>query len=523
MEKKLFKIRVREDVSLAIQFMNYLKPWPKVTLALYILAALIMGLSQGLAINLFSSNVSYLQGYLGVSLDQTLWINAAFYVSNITAIMILYKFRLLFGLKRFAELGLFLFLVCAGLQFLSDLEELTYLNRFLSGISTAPLNTLAVFYINERVKTRTQAITGLTLGMFGSQLAVPLSGILPWHIIETQYWSGVFIIDFIMALLCLMIIFFIPITPVPRENLFEKRDVLSYLSLMVFSSTLAIFFIREPVFYGDSNDTLDIYLIVSVMALIVLIANEFHRKNPILKIEWVFHPEMILFFCSLFFFRLILSETSLIIIPMITGSTVAGKADITVIYYAMAAGMIVGTAVVLLWMNEKNVILFQYLTLISSLWVLISDSQSGDYPGVENFIGSQFIMGLSSAIYIPSAIYYGFSRSVKYGKSQFMTFLLLFLGAQSIGSLIASAFINTMQKILKQRTLNSFGEYITPGIQRRILSARYQISADSTSTWVSNLSGLLAWHNCLIVLVGVTVVSMLILTLVQIYNRVKVK
>ncbi|MCW1874242.1 MFS transporter [Erwinia sp. INIA-01] len=506
---------IHNKESLAIQFGHFLSQHPKCEVFLYITAALILGLSQGFSINLFASNIASIQGYVGLTQDDMLLLNSVFYMSNLTAIMLLYKFRAFVGLKLFAELGLVMFLICSVLQLYSHNSIMAFITRFLMGISSAPLNTLAVFYVNEKIKSHRKILIGLTLGMFGSQLAVSFSSIVTNWIIDERYWTGVFVIDIFMALLSLVVIIFIPLTQTVKENMFECRDIVSYISLFIFTSSLSLYLISIVVYFGDDGDSLSFLLVISGLSLALLFANERHRKNPIVVFSWITKPEMFLFFCSLFVFRIIMSETNSIVVPLLMNNGTAGKADFPSIYLAFSAGLVFGTIMALRFISEKNVVAFQYITLWLCLFALISDYLSGDTPAPEEFIMGQFVMGVASALYISGAIYYGYTRALILGKSQFMSFLLIFLGAQSMGTLISNAVITAMHKIFSAEYIALLGDKITPGTVRRSEDLSPQFSADEGIKKLTQLADSLAWHDNMIVLMMLSLFSLVTLFLVR--------
>ena len=210
-----------------------------------------------------------------------------------------------------------------------------------------------------------------------------------------------------------------------------------------------------------------------------------------------------------------MSETNSIVIPLLMSSGIAGKADLLDIYLALSGGLLFGTMISLRYMNENNVVVFQYLALSLCIFALVSDYQSGDSPAPEDFIIGQFVMGMASALYVPGAIYYGFTRALKLGKSQFMSFLLIFLGSQSIGSLISNALTTVTHKIFSAKYLASLSDYVTPGTVRRSEDLPLLSSANEGVAMLTQLADSLAWHDNLIALIMLSIFSLFTLFLVR--------
>lgn len=62
----------------AVQVSTWLLQYPRLRIAVYALASLIIGMTQGLGINLVSSNLPGIQGALGISNVESYWLVAAY-------------------------------------------------------------------------------------------------------------------------------------------------------------------------------------------------------------------------------------------------------------------------------------------------------------------------------------------------------------------------------------------------------------------------------------------------------------
>ncbi|RYY82271.1 MAG: hypothetical protein EOO24_40650, partial [Comamonadaceae bacterium] len=77
--------------------------WP-VRIA-YALVAVLVGLTGGLGSALITANLPTIQGQLGLTPAEGAWLPAAYVMVNVTANLLVFKFRQQFGMRLFAELA----------------------------------------------------------------------------------------------------------------------------------------------------------------------------------------------------------------------------------------------------------------------------------------------------------------------------------------------------------------------------------------------------------------------------------
>lgn len=62
---------------------------------------LLLGITQGLGVNLINSNLTGIQGALGATATEASWLTTAYFATNISASLLLTKVRYQYGLRRF--------------------------------------------------------------------------------------------------------------------------------------------------------------------------------------------------------------------------------------------------------------------------------------------------------------------------------------------------------------------------------------------------------------------------------------
>jgi len=93
----------------AEQVSQWLSQYPRWRIMVYAMASFIIGMTQGLGINLVASNLPGIQGSLGITATESYWLVAAYTATSISGTLLLYKVRTQFGIRRFGEYGLLFF------------------------------------------------------------------------------------------------------------------------------------------------------------------------------------------------------------------------------------------------------------------------------------------------------------------------------------------------------------------------------------------------------------------------------
>ena len=94
--------------------------------AIYMASSLLLFLTQGLGMNLLNANIYQLQGSLSATTSEIAWLSAAYIAPYASMSIALFKIRMQYGLRRFAELSIVCFVLASVLNiFVSDLHSAT--------------------------------------------------------------------------------------------------------------------------------------------------------------------------------------------------------------------------------------------------------------------------------------------------------------------------------------------------------------------------------------------------------------
>ena len=115
--------------------------------AAYGLIAVLVALTGGLGNALFTANLPTIQGQMGLTSSEAAWLTGAYVMLNMTANLLVYKFRQQFGMRLFAEIGLGLYALLTLLHLVLGSYTSLLMLRAASGLAGATCSTLGTLYM----------------------------------------------------------------------------------------------------------------------------------------------------------------------------------------------------------------------------------------------------------------------------------------------------------------------------------------------------------------------------------------
>lgn len=409
----------------------------------YFLASLTFGLTQGLGNNLFAGNVQALQAAFGATTNEAAWLTAAYASTSITAALLLYKLRAQFGLRLFAKLGLVLFLVVSAAHLVvTDLRSAVAL-RLVAGFAGAPLNTLAILAMIERLPPARKLTTGVALGLIGAQIAVPLARIISPGLLELGLWSQLNLLELSLALLSLAWVYALPITPPPRIRAFDRVDAVSLPLLVIGLGLVAVVLSLGRWYWWLEAPWLGVCLAAGLAALTLLIVIELNRERPIINLHWLSSKDMILFGGSMFFARFVLSEQTTGAIGFfqnlgLLNEHMAGL--MWVILGATLAGFL-GVACVNQPQNRPAIHAVALALIALGAWM---ESHGTSLTRPQDVYWPQALVAFGGAIFLPAATGWSFAHTLRSGMQYMTSFFSVFVASQNLGGLLGAAALGTL-------------------------------------------------------------------------------
>ncbi|MBD9648559.1 MFS transporter [Ensifer sp. ENS09] len=453
--------------------------------AVYVLGSVLLFLTQGLGMNLALANLTQVQGSLSATSIEAGWLSAAYMAPNVSLSIALVKIRAQYGLRRFAEISIAGFVVVSLMNvFVSDLHSAIVV-RFISGIAAAPMSTLGFLYMLEAFPPARKLTVGLALALTCTTISAPVTRLISPTLIEYGQWHALYTLEMALALIALPIIYLLPLTPVPHAKVIQRMDILSYLLVAVAFGCLAVVLTMGRLYWWFEAPWLGVLLVVSITTLTTAVLIELHRPVPLIDVRWIASKEIVHFAAVLLIFRLVASEQSTVAANFYQQLGLQFE-QVATLYWIILAAAIGGGLLCAALMNPQHAERVHILALGLLATGAYMDSQATNLTRPEQMYLSQAMIASGTALFLPPAMARGFKAALAKGPSYILSFIVIFLFTQSIGSLIGSAAFGTFVTIREKFHSNILAERIVlsnPLVAQRVnqLSAAYaKVMGDKT-------------------------------------------
>lgn len=457
--------------------------WPRSLL--YIFAATILSWAQGFGMNVIQANIPQLQGYFHTTPIETAWLMGAYMAPNVSFAILLIKIRTQYGLRNFAELSIICLVLVSVMQlFVSDFNS-ALIVRFFGGVAAAPMSSIAFMYMIEAFAPAKKQTIGLSLNLLNVSLNMPLSRIVSPFLMDNGGLHGLYMLEISLALIGVGLIFYLPLTPMPRAKVLEKLDVVSYsffaLGLGINAAIMPVgrlYWWREAPWMGWCLFFAGIFIVIGAII-------ELNRKNPLIDLRWLFSRDMLHLAIILLIFRVLLSEQSTIAANFFNLFGLLNR-ELVPLYLHVIAGTIAGGLLCAFFLKPGREDVFHIAALILLAYGSWLDSHATNLTRPEEMYWSQAMIGMGAGLFLPPSMYKGLASALARGPKYILSFIAVFLFTQSTGGLMSSAFFGSLQIMFEKYHSNMINQQIimsNPMVAGRIqqLSAPYaQVLTDPT-------------------------------------------
>lgn len=452
-------------------------PMPPHRAAAYMAASTLLAMTQGFGMNLVAANIPQLQGPLGATSTEAVWLMAAYMAPNASLSLALIKIRNQYGLRHFAELGIAVFLLVSVLHiFVTDMQSAIIL-RFFAGIAAAPLSSLGFLYMLEAFTPARKLTVGISLALTNIALAAPLTRLVSPSLIDLGGVMALFHFEIALAMLAFAAIYLLPLTPLPRAKVIEKLDIVSYLFIAVGFGAGAVVLVTGRTYWWIEAQWIGELLVVMIGALTVAAVIELNREKPLIDLRWLFSREILHFAAVLILFRLLLAEQTAVASNffLITGLQ---SDQLTGLYGAVALATAAGglvCAAVIKPGREPGIHMVALLLIACGAFL---DSHATNLTRPAEMYLSQAMIAAGGGLFLPPAIASGFTMALRKGPQYILSFIVVFLVTQSLGGLAGSALFGSFITLREKFHSNILAEAMTladPLVATRVsqLSAAY--------------------------------------------------
>ncbi|MDR2871051.1 MAG: MFS transporter [Xanthomonadaceae bacterium] len=408
----------------------------------YGMVGVVVALTGGLSNALVTANLPYLQGSLGADAWEMAWLPAAYVMTNVSANLLLVKFRQQFGLRLYTEIFLVLYaLIAFAHLFVSDLGSAIAV-RAAHGFAGAALTTLGVYYMIQAFPAQ-HRLKALAFGWGLSQLALPLGRIFSTDLLQFGEWRGLYLFELGMAILALACVLVLKLPPGDRIKAFEKLDFVTFLLFASGTSCLAAVLSLGRYLWWTESAILGIALAASIPLLIAAAAIEHYRANPLVSTRWLASGTMLRLALSVLLIRIVLSEQSVGATGFMQAMGLNNDQMFTMLILILS-GCIAGLVASALTLKPQ-VIPFHLLIAVSCIAIgAFMDARSNNLTRPMNLYFSQSLLAFGSTFFLAPAMLAGMDKVLAQPRN-LISFIVLFGMTQNMGGLFGTAMLNTLQ------------------------------------------------------------------------------
>lgn len=409
---------------------------------IYIAASVLMWTTRGLSMNLISVNTQQIQGSLGATLTETTWLVAAFMAPFASLTILLIKIRTHFGLRRFAEIAIAVFLVSSLLHLVIHDLPSAIIIRFIAGAAGAPVSTIAFLYMLEAFPPSKKMTWGLGLALSCSSVAAPLARIMSPMLLDIGGWQQLYMAEIGLSLIAFIVVYTLPMTQVPHTKVLHWLDFLSYGFIAIGFGLVAVVLVQGKNYWWFETPWIGLCLALALAALAVAAAIELNREQPLVNLHWLFSPEILRFTLILFIFRIVLAEQTTGAIGLFQALGLQDGQGLG-LYLVILAASFAGGVACGMWLKMERVRAIFALALSLIALGAFLDSNATNLTRPHDVYLSQALIAFGGALFLPSAMFSGITKTMKQNPAYMTSFIVVFLSTQNLGGLAGSALLGT--------------------------------------------------------------------------------
>lgn len=432
-------------------------PWERMC---YALVALLVGITGGLGNALFTANLPTIQGQMGLTPIESAWLTGAFVTFNVTANLLVYKFRQQFGMRLFTEISLGVYaLLCVLHLLLGSASSLLWL-RGASGLAAAACTSLGTLYMLQALP-RAYVLKMLVLGVGISQLATPLAWVLSPSLLLHGQWQQLYMLEAGLALLSFAAVVLLKLPAGVHIKVFEWRDFLTMALLIPGVGMLVAVLVQGTLRWWSNAPELGWLLIGAITLLSAGLYLEHHRPYPMFHTRWFTQSATIRFVIGAIVLRFLTTEQSYGVVGMLRTLGMTPE-QMQPLFIVILLGTVLGMAVSALTFGKENVglQLMAAIVLLGLGAYLDFGRTSLDRPA--DFYTSQFLMAVGSGVFMGPLMLLGIAQGLQNGAHFMLTAILTLSMTQSLGGLMGTALLGTYHTQRTQAYTAALTQQVNP-------------------------------------------------------------
>ncbi|ALN75044.1 MFS transporter [Aureimonas sp. AU20] len=416
---------------------------PPVRLA-YAFVGVLVGITGGLGNALISANLPQIQGHLGLTPVEGAWLPAAYVMTNVTSNLILFKARQQFGIRAFAELGIFAYVLLTLLHLFADDYATALLLRAVSGFAAAPMSALGLYYILQAFP-KARMGSGLCIALALSQLAVPLAWLISPSLLDIGDWHGLYVFELGMALCSMAAMVVLKLPPGLRIKVFEPLDVLTFLLLTPAVALIGAVLAQGRVQWWPDHPWMAFALAAAFLLILIAGFIEHYRENPLIQTRWLGAAATLRFALGALGIRLLLSEQTYAATGLLR-TLGMGPDQFRPLYAVIMAGTAIGAVAAAVLFGPKRLVPLIILSVVLIMAGSMMDQDATNLTRPHDLFLSQFLISCAAGMFMGPLVILGVMPALAKGADFIVTFVVLFAVSQSLGGLLGPAIFGTFQQ-----------------------------------------------------------------------------
>ncbi|MDU2539954.1 MAG: MFS transporter [Klebsiella sp.] len=364
----------------------------------YGVVGLLVCLTGALGNAVVTANLQLLQGTFAAWSTEIAWLPAVYVMTNVSINLLLVKFRQQFGLRAFTEGFLVLYVLVTFFHlFVNDLSS-AMMVRAAHGMVAAALSSLGIYYQVQAWPAR-HRLKGLTIGITGSSLAIPLARLFSTELLQIDEWRGLYFFELGLALVSLACVIALKLPPSDRKKVFEKKDFITFFLLAPGMALVCAVLSLGRLEWWFEAPWIGWSLAAAVVLIVAAIAFEHNRSNPLLNTKWLSSGSIVRLGLIMLLIRIVLAEQNTGVIGWLQYVGLQNE-QMTNLAWSIFAGILCGIIASCLTLNPQKLYWPTATALALIMVASLLDSQSNALTRPEQLMFSQFLLGFGSAFFL---------------------------------------------------------------------------------------------------------------------------
>ncbi len=426
----------------------------------YAAVSVLCGITAGLGNALVSANLPQIQGHLGLTPVEGQWLPAAYLMTNISANLLLLKFRQQYGLRRFAQIGMPAYAAVTLLHLLVESFAMALFVRAVSGFATSVLSSFATLYMlqafGKRLNTR-----GVVIGIGVSQLATPIAWLLSPPLLDLGEWRTLYIFEGGLALCCLSAVSLLHLPLGQRIRVYEWHDLVTFVLLAPALALLVAVLAQGRIQWWTTQPWMASALVGALLLGIAGLAFEGCREHPLIQLRWIGTADTIRLVIGAIAIRFLLSEQTFGAVGLLRQLGM-GPDQLQPLYACMLLGLVVGIGLSALTIGPKTMIPQILLSIVLIAIAAFLDHDSTSLTRPHDMFLSQTLLSVGAGMFLGPLLLTTISSALEQGPAFIVSATVLFSVSQNMGGLLGPAALGTFQYIRQHDYSSSINANVDP-------------------------------------------------------------